>query len=431
MSKRKKAGGRKQLTEEHLEVQVESVNDKQIETDNEILTETFPEKEVTNDSDEIAPEKDAVGEDEQDDLKVEFAAFEESVIEKNEPIIGENGAGQKSGNHLCQWRQWLTGLLLMIFAVVYLLNNGSKNAGTSLPQGTETVTTESEFETAVTAQTVQVTGTSETDGLDISTAGADGTTTEENQGGTDNQDGIASETENASGTREWQKTIFGEAENTVLSSIKVSGLTEEQKEKSGYRESDFLTALSAFLTDNGLAGVTEVIFENELSCSSDGAVAYSAKLDNSESRIVIIMYPDYPGQYILLLEETMNAAEESELVEELETQTESEANERAQEAIEIQNGQNSSETGRKYDATTLSVTEIPITLLNYLSNRYELQYTLYDYLYRNGYSDVTAVAVSSYEIDADTRTATITFTLSDGSSLTGIYSRDDNSYSYQ
>jgi len=431
MSKRKKAGGRKQLTEEHLEVQVESVNDKQIETDNEILTETFPEKEVTNDSDEIAPEKDAVEEDEQDDLKVEIAAFEESVTEKNEPIIEENGAGQKSGNHLCQWRQWLAGMLLMILAVVYLLDNGSKNVETSLPQEIETFSAESESETAVTAQTVQVTGMSETNGVDNSTAGIDDATTEENQGGTDNQEDIASETGNASETREWQKTIFGEAESTVLSSIKVSGLTEEQKENSGYRESDILTALSALLTDNGLAGVTEVIFENELFCSSDGAVAYSAKLDNSESRIVIIMYPDYPGQYILLLEEASDAAEESELVEESEWQTENEANERAQEAIEIQSGHDFSETGRKYDATTLSVTGIPTTLLNYLSNRYELQYTLYDYLYRNGYSDVTAAAISSYEIDADTRTATITFTLSDGSSLTGIYSRDDNSYSYQ
>ncbi|MCD8337417.1 MAG: hypothetical protein LUD18_09115 [Lachnospiraceae bacterium] len=431
MSRRKKAGGRKQLTEEHLEVQVESVNDKQTETDNEILTETFPEKEVTNDSDEIAPEKDAVEEDEQDDLRVEFAAFEESVIEKNEPIIEENSAGQKSGNHLCQWRQWLTGLLLMIFAVVYLLNNGSKNAGTGLPQETETVPTESEFETAVTAQTVQVTGTSERDEVGISTAGTDDAANEENQGGTDNQDGIASETENARETMGWQKTIFGEAESTVLLSIKVSGLTEEQKEKSGYRESDFLTALSVFLTDNGLTGVTEVIFENELSCSSDGAVAYSAKLDHSESRIVIIMYPDYPGQYILLLEETSDAAEEPELVGETETQTESEANGWTQETIEIQSGQNSSETGRKYDATILSVTGIPATLLNYLSNCYELQYTLYDYLYRNGYSDVTAAAISSYEIDADTRKATITFTLSDGSSLTGIYNRDNNSYSYQ
>ncbi|MCC8104220.1 MAG: hypothetical protein LIP11_18850 [Clostridiales bacterium] len=177
--------------------------------------------------------------------------------------------------------------------------------------------------------------------------------------------------------------------------------------------------------------MAEVIFENELSCSSGGAVAYSARLDHSESRIIIIMYPDYPGQYILLLEEASDVAEESEIVGELETQTESGANERMQEAIEIQSGQNSSETGRKYDATTLSVTGIPTTLLNYLSNRYELQYTLYDYLYRNGYSDVTAAAVNSYEIDADARTATITFTLSDGSSLTGIYSRDDNSYSYQ
>ncbi|MCD8076729.1 MAG: hypothetical protein LUF27_17220 [Lachnospiraceae bacterium] len=431
MGKRKKAGGRKQLTEEHLEVQVEAINDEQTETDNEILTETFPEKEVTNDSDEIAPEKDVVEEEGQANPEVKLAAFEESVIEKNEPIIRKNGAGQKSGNHLCQWQQWLAGLLLMILAVVYLLNTNSKNAGTSLPQETETVTTESEFETAVTAQIVQVTGTSETDGIDISTSEADDTITEKNQGETDNQDSIASETENARETMGWQKTIFGEAESSVLSSIKISGLTEEQKEKSGYRESDFLTALSAFLTDNGLTGVTEVIFENELSCSSDGAVAYSARLDHSESRIIIIMYPDYPGQYILLIEEASDAAEESEIVGELETQTEKGSNERMQEAIEIQSGQNSSEMGQKYDATTLSVTGIPTTLLNYLSNRYELQYTLYDYLYRNGYSDVTAVAVSSYEIDVDTRTATITFTLSDGSSLTGIYNRDDNSYSYQ
>ncbi|MCD8396213.1 MAG: hypothetical protein LUD12_03335 [Lachnospiraceae bacterium] len=390
----------------------------------EACTDDTPEDEGMQKSDEIIQNKDAAEAEQFVESEVEAAALVETGDE-------ENSREQNSKHFFYQWRQWLIGVILIFLAAVYLLNNSSRNTETNLSQGTETAIIESESETAVASTTVQVTGTSDADELDISAAGENGTTTEENQSEAENLNITSSAKESETETEGWQQTIFGDSEKVILSAIKISGLTEEQKEKSGYRESDFLMALSAFLSDNDLAGVTEVIFENEIPCSSEGAFAFSASMDNSEKQLTVIMYSDYPGQYILLLEDTQEVAEESEAVEESETQNESEADEQAQEAIEIQSGQGSSETERSYDATTLSVTGIPTTLLNYLANRYELQYTLYDYLYRNGYSNVTAAAVSSYEIDADTRTATITFTLSDGSSLTGIYNRDENSYSYQ
>ncbi|MCD7885281.1 MAG: hypothetical protein LUI87_16505 [Lachnospiraceae bacterium] len=474
MSKRKKAGGRKRLPEKNQSVPAEPTKNESVWADhediindfleydsrnsnntenenrqkaelnrelledevkvnvpcdhetmgNETCTDGIPEDEKMLEPDEIIQSMDTADEEQFAESETEAAALAETGSE-------ENGHEQNSKHFLYQWRQWLIGVILIFLAALYLLNNSSGNTETNLPQETEAAITESESETASSTPTVRVTGVSDADGLDISTAGENGTTTEENQSEVENLSGTSSDAENETETEDWKQTIFGDSENSILSSIKVSGLTEEQKEKSGYRESDFLMALSAFLTDNDLSGVTEITFENEIPCSSEGAFAFSVSMEDSENQFIVIMYPDYPGQYILLLEDTKEVAEESDAMEKAKTQNESEADEQTQDTIEIQSGQSSSETERSYDATTLSVTRIPTTLLNYLANRYELQYTLYDYLYRNGYSDVTAAAVSSYEIDADTRTATITFTLSDGSSLIGIYNRDENSYSYQ
>ncbi|MCD7957057.1 MAG: hypothetical protein LUG93_15175 [Lachnospiraceae bacterium] len=473
MSKRKKAGGRKRLPEKNQSVPAEttknesawadhednmndfleydSLNSNNMENENqqkadlnrelsknefkgnapceheamgnETCTDGTPEDEKMLEPDEIIQSMDAADEE-------QFAESETGGAALTETGSEGNGREQNSKHYLYQWKQWLIGVILIFLAALYLLNNSSKNMETNLPQEAETAIIESQSETAAETKTVRVTGTSDADELDISATGENGTTTEENQSETENLNTTSSATESETETENWQQTIFGDSENSILSSIKVSGLTEDQKEKTGYRESDFLMALSAFLSNNDLAGVTEATFENEIPCSSEGAFAFSVSMDNSEKQLTVIMYPDYPGQYILLIEEAQETEEESYTEEESEMQNESEADEQAQDVIEIQSGQSSSETERSYDATTLSVTGIPTTLLNYLANRYELQYTLYDYLYRNGYSEVTAAAVSSYEIDADTRTATITFTLSDGSSLTGIYNRDENSYSY-
>ena len=92
--------------------------------------------------------------------------------------------------------------------------------------------------------------------------------------------------------------------------------------------------------------------------------------------------------------------------------------------------QNTDQTEPKYDATNLTIMAVPSTLSNYLDNKYELQCTLYDWLYRNGKQNVSTAAVDDFDIDPDDRVADIIFELDDGSTVYGSYDRDTNSYEY-
>ena len=76
----------------------------------------------------------------------------------------------------------------------------------------------------------------------------------------------------------------------------------------------------------------------------------------------------------------------------------------------------------------LTISGIPEKLLNYLDNRYEFQYSLYDYLYKNGYRDVEEVMVESYTIDADERKAEMDIRLDTGRMMAGVYDKQRNSY---
>ncbi len=225
---------------------------------------------------------------------------------------------------------------------------------------------------------------------------------------------------------EWQDTIFGEEKPSLLSSIRVSGLSSAVKEKTGYREADFLNTLSSFLQESHLGGITDVIFEEEVLCSAPDSYAFRADLAGREDKVLtVILYPDYPGKYLLILQD------KQEVTVEVKTQPASESDV-LQQILPQETGRKGTEKepAQIYDATTLSVNAIPATLLNYLDNRYELQYTLYDYLYRQGRSDVIWAEVTGYEIDADSKTAKISFRLSDSGSLTCLYNKTDNSYSY-
>ena len=83
-----------------------------------------------------------------------------------------------------------------------------------------------------------------------------------------------------------------------------------------------------------------------------------------------------------------------------------------------------------YDAARLSVYSIPKELLNYIDNQYMLQYQLYDYLYKNGYEDVTSSTVTDYKIDGDTRKEKIFFVPDNGKKVTGVYEKEDGSYRF-
>ena len=181
--------------------------------------------------------------------------------------------------------------------------------------------------------------------------------------------------------------------------------------------------------------------------SADGAQEYLAVLPGHDDfYLVVLMYPEYPGKYILSfldLDGLAGSLEEKEK-QKKDSAPETSAVNTPVQALQTQpvltsppvqapvqaQPQNTAQTEEKYDATNLTIMAVPSTLSNYLDNKYELQYTLYDYLYRNGKSDVETAAVRDFSIDPERRIASISFELDDGSTVTGSYKKDSNSYEY-
>ena len=83
-----------------------------------------------------------------------------------------------------------------------------------------------------------------------------------------------------------------------------------------------------------------------------------------------------------------------------------------------------------YDATSLTINSVPEELFNYLDNEYVFQYSLYDYLYRNGRKDISSARVTDYSIDSVERMALIRMELSDGSNLSANYDKASGAYSF-
>ena len=89
------------------------------------------------------------------------------------------------------------------------------------------------------------------------------------------------------------------------------------------------------------------------------------------------------------------------------------------------------ETQPEYDAMRLSVKNVSGELSNYLASTYDLQYSLYDYLFHHGIRNAKTARVTSYYIDPEERTASIEISVEGAGNITAIYDRDANSYSFQ
>lgn len=244
-------------------------------------------------------------------------------------------------------------------------------------------------------------------------------------------------------TENWKEKIFGSDTGLVQDKqVFITGLSASEKEKLNFRESDFVKAVSAFLSSKRIDAKT-IEFLRKMDISADGAQEYLAVLPGHEDfYLVVLMYPEYPGKYILsfldldglagsLKEKQESTPETTAVNTPVQTgQTQSVVmSPPAQTPVQTQ-PQNTAQTETKYDATNLTIMTVPSTLSNYLDNKYELQYTLYDWLYRNGKQNVSTAAVDGYDIDPDGRVAEIIFELDDGSTVYGSYDRDSNSYEY-
>ena len=248
-------------------------------------------------------------------------------------------------------------------------------------------------------------------------------------------------------TENWKEKIFGSDAGLVQDKqVFITGLSASEKEKLSFRESDFVKAVSTFLSSKRIDAKT-VEFLRKMDISADGAQEYLAVLPGHDDfYLVVLMYPEYPGKYILSfldLDGLAGSLEEKEKqkkdsapetsavnapVQALQTQQVS-MSPPVQAPVQAQ-PQNTAQTEEKYDATNLTIMAVPSTLSNYLDNKYELQYTLYDYLFRNGKRGVSTAAVDDFDIDPDDRIAEISFELDDGSTVYGSYDKDSNSYEY-
>ena len=225
----------------------------------------------------------------------------------------------------------------------------------------------------------------------------------------------------------WMEDVFGESDNAVVTTpVKVTGLTENEKELLHFRESDFIKSLSGFLLEEDIK-TSEVTFQGSILFSSKEASAYVAGIKGMDTKnLIVLFYPQYPGRYQFLLVDKEVIKEAS-----LPDQGQTGNRETVQTAPALQNQPPSVEAENTYDAANLEVRAIPRQLYNYLKNPYELQYGLYDYLYKNGIRNVSTATVSSYEIDADRRCASITLSIDGGRIIKALYLLDSNTYSFQ
>ena len=177
-------------------------------------------------------------------------------------------------------------------------------------------------------------------------------------------------------------------------------MTDKEKRESGFVESDFLGAAGLFLKERGISA-KRIIVENAIECSSPDGMAFQARLEKQDGySFQFILFRSLPGEYVFTLQK-LDAEVESETLA-----TETSVSQGAGQSMNQASASGQTQTApvvltqtsvaNDYDATGLSISSVPEELLNYLDNEYVFQYSLYDYLYRNGKKEISSARVTDY-----------------------------------
>ena len=232
--------------------------------------------------------------------------------------------------------------------------------------------------------------------------------------------------------------IFGDDEDQGISPyLTITGMTDKEKRDAGFVETDFLREAGLFLKDRGIS-TKRIIVEKEVECSLPKGMAFQGRLEKVDGKSFrFILFPNLPGQYIFMIEEDEKEVQPETLTTEDASEadnqsagSQTQAASQAQYPLQVQPQSQTQEQADDYDARNISISSVPEELLNYMDNRYVFQYSLYDYLYRNGRKDISSARVTDYSIDSVERMALIRMELSDGSNLSANYDKASGAYSF-
>jgi hypothetical protein len=236
--------------------------------------------------------------------------------------------------------------------------------------------------------------------------------------------------------------IFGSpSPHKVGLTLTLSGITDAEKAANGMETADFLHDAGIFLRDNGVTA-SRIITESRTETSIPGSFGYEARLQGDGKHLLdFVVLPDFPGEYLFTLTTLPDVPEpetQSEDTAASSGSTQSSAGgsidqtgQEGQTAQATQSGQSTQPAENSdYDATDLSVESVPQKLLNYLDSPYTFQFKLYDFLYSKGRRGQMSASVSDFSVDGAKKEATIHLTLSDGGSVTAVYSKDSNAWSF-
>ena len=217
--------------------------------------------------------------------------------------------------------------------------------------------------------------------------------------------------------------------------LTITGLTDKEKRDSGFVESDFLSAAGLFLKERGIS-TKRIIVENAIECSAPDGMAFQARLEKQDGyTFQFILFKSLPCEYVFTLQKLDEEVQSETLTDEStppqsDAATANPADQQGQGYQQAASPQPQTTAVSDYDATSLTINSVPEELFNYLDNEYVFQYSLYDYLYRNGRKDISSARVTDYSIDSVERMALIRMELSDGSNLSANYDKASGAYSF-
>lgn len=217
--------------------------------------------------------------------------------------------------------------------------------------------------------------------------------------------------------------------------LTITGLTDKEKRDSGFVESDFLSSAGLFLKERGIS-TKRIIVENSIECSAPDGMAFQARLEKQDGySFQFILFRSLPGEYVFTLQKLEEEVQSETLATEspssqMDAVTVNPTKQQDQGQMQTVVTQPQTSSASDYDATSLTINSVPEELLNYLDNEYVFQYSLYDYLYRNGKKDVRSALITGYSIDSVERKALIRVELDDGSKLNASYDKSSGNYSF-